>query len=129
MSAFGTFVTIGELTKWAEVRRWGLRKGTDLVGWLGRNVILPYDIRVAYQRGMLTDAAQRRGHPRRQNDTRVAACRTCATPRSSHRLSYESLGPIRCCPVIPAGPRAAGGDDWATPLTALGSVGPGHRHR
>lgn len=73
-TTFVSFVTVGELMKWAEVRQWGLRKRTDLVSWLGRNVILPYDIRVAYQWGILAGAAHRRGRPRPQNDTWVAAC-------------------------------------------------------
>lgn len=36
-----TFVTIGELSRWAEKRRWGTRARTELVGWLGRTVVLP----------------------------------------------------------------------------------------
>ena len=38
-----TFVTIGELARWAEKRRWGTRARTELVDWLGRAVVLPYD--------------------------------------------------------------------------------------
>lgn len=109
MSAFGTFVTIGELTKWAEVRRWGLRKGTDLVGWLGRNVILPYDIRVAYQRGMLTDAAQRRGHPRRQNDTRVAACPPAPRPAQVTGSATRAWGPSGVAQSSPPAPELLAG--------------------
>ncbi|MGH3499355.1 MAG: type II toxin-antitoxin system VapC family toxin [Nocardioidaceae bacterium] len=71
---FVTFVTVGELMKWAEVYHWGIRKRTVLVEWLGRTVILPYDPRVAYQWGSLSGAAQERGRPRPQNDTWVAAC-------------------------------------------------------
>lgn len=73
-TTFVTFVTVGELMKWAEVYQWGLRKRTELVDWLGRSVILPYDARVAYRWGALAGAAHRRGRPRPQNDTWVAAC-------------------------------------------------------
>ena len=51
-----TFVTIGELARWAEKRRWGTRARTELVDWLGRAVVLPYDGRVAWK-----GPAQRRG--------------------------------------------------------------------
>ena len=54
-----TFVTIGELSRWAEKRRWGTRARTELVAWLGRAVVLPYDERVAWDGG----SAQR---PRRR---------------------------------------------------------------
>ena len=40
-----TFVTVGELARWAEKRHWGTRARTELVTWLGRRVILPYDER------------------------------------------------------------------------------------
>lgn len=71
---FLTFVTVGELMKWAEVYQWGLRRRTGLVTWLGQSVIIPYDVQVAYRWGVLAGAAQRRGRPRPQNDTWVAAC-------------------------------------------------------
>ncbi len=73
-TTFVTFVTVGELMKWAEVYQWGLRKRTELVDWLGRSVILPYDPRVAYRWSALSGGAHRRGRPRPQNDTWVAAC-------------------------------------------------------
>ncbi len=44
-----TFVTIGELARWAEKRHWGTRARTELVDWLGRRVVLPYDERVAWK--------------------------------------------------------------------------------
>jgi len=44
-----TFVTVGELSRWAEKRRWGTRARTELVDWLGRTVVLPYDERVAWR--------------------------------------------------------------------------------
>ena len=43
-----SFVTVGELVKWAESHRWGLRRWTELADWLGRVVVLPYDVQVAY---------------------------------------------------------------------------------
>jgi len=69
-----SFVTVGELVKWAESHRWGLRKWTELADWLGRVVVLPYDVQVAYTWGQIAAAAQDRGRPRPVNDMWVAAC-------------------------------------------------------
>jgi predicted nucleic acid-binding protein len=69
-----TFVTIGELSRWAEKRRWGTRARTELVAWLARAVVLPYDERVAWKWGQLSIGAERRGRTRPINDTWIAAC-------------------------------------------------------
>jgi predicted nucleic acid-binding protein len=42
-----SFVTVGELVKWAETQGWGLRRWTALADWLGRVVVLPYSVDVA----------------------------------------------------------------------------------
>lgn len=47
-----TFVTVGELWKWAEARSWGTASRDRLAAWVAR----------------------RRGRPHPQNDTWVAAC-------------------------------------------------------
>jgi hypothetical protein len=36
-----TFVTLGELTQWAELRQWGRRNRDALENWLGGVIILP----------------------------------------------------------------------------------------
>ena len=54
-----TFVTIGELSRWAAKRRWGTRARTELVDWLGRTVVLPYGERVA--RNGASSASRRTG--------------------------------------------------------------------
>jgi predicted nucleic acid-binding protein len=69
-----TFVTIGELSRWAAKRRWGTRARTELVEWLGRSVVLSYDERVAWEWGQLSVHAERRGLARPINDTWIAAC-------------------------------------------------------
>jgi predicted nucleic acid-binding protein len=56
-----TFVTIGELTQWVELRRWGVHRRTQLDTWLGGVVELGYDPRVARMWGYLSAAAIRRG--------------------------------------------------------------------
>ncbi|GAA3738051.1 type II toxin-antitoxin system VapC family toxin [Salinactinospora qingdaonensis] len=69
-----TFVTLGELTQWAELRQWGRRNRDALNTWLGGVVVLPYDEDVAVTWGQISAAATRRGRPRPINDTWVAAC-------------------------------------------------------
>jgi predicted nucleic acid-binding protein len=69
-----TFVTIGELARWAEKRRWGTRARTELVDWLARAVVLPYDERVAWKWGQLSVQAERRGRARPINDSWIASC-------------------------------------------------------
>lgn len=49
-----TFVTVGELARWAEKRHWGTRARTELVTWLGHRIVLPYDERVAWKWGQLS---------------------------------------------------------------------------
>jgi toxin FitB len=69
-----TFVSVGELWKWAEVRTWGERNRSELNSWISRRPIIPYDEEVARTWARLSAAAQLRGRPRPQNDTWVAAC-------------------------------------------------------
>jgi len=69
-----TFVTIGVLARWAEKRHWGTRARTQLMDWLGRRVVLPYDEQVAWKWGRLSVSAEQRGRPRPINDTWIAAC-------------------------------------------------------
>ena len=69
-----TFVTIGEMTKWTELRVWGPRNRQRLDLWLSGQVHLGYDIAVARTWGRLAAAAHRRGRTTPVNDTWIAAC-------------------------------------------------------
>ncbi len=69
-----TFVTLGELTQWAELRQWGRRNRDALEHWLGGVIILPYSEDVARTWGRISAAAIRRGRARPANDTWIAAC-------------------------------------------------------
>jgi toxin FitB len=80
-----TFVTVAELAKWAEVRSWGEPARRRLDHWIARRPVIPYDSEVARTWGRLAARAQRRGRPRPQNDTWVAAC--CLR----HRLPLVTL--------------------------------------
>ena len=69
-----TFVTLGELTKWAEIRNWGAHRRSELANWLSGIPVLPGDEAVAEVWGILSAAATRRGRPRPVNDMWIAAC-------------------------------------------------------
>jgi toxin FitB len=69
-----TFVTVAELTQWADLRRWGARNRELLGRWMSRVVVLPYDENVAATWGHISAAAIQRGRPRQANDTWIAAC-------------------------------------------------------
>jgi predicted nucleic acid-binding protein len=69
-----TFVTVGELTKWTLVRRWGADRITTMRTFLDGLVVLPYDRQVAERWGEVQAFAQLRGRPRPVNDSWIAAC-------------------------------------------------------
>jgi predicted nucleic acid-binding protein len=69
-----TFVTVGELAKWAEIRNWGDLARRRLDGWIEQRPVILYDPGIARTWGRLAASAQRRGRPRPQNDTWIAAC-------------------------------------------------------
>jgi predicted nucleic acid-binding protein len=69
-----TFVTLGELTKWIQIRQWGIRSRQEFADWLSPFVVLPGDDVVAVTWGRLSAAAHQRGRPRPMNDMWIAAC-------------------------------------------------------
>lgn len=69
-----TFVTVGELWKWAEVRSWGEGNRSQLGAWIAARPILPYDAEIARTWARMSAGAQLRGRPRPQNDTWIGAC-------------------------------------------------------
>lgn len=69
-----TFVTLGELVRWATIRQWGTTRRAELEAWLTIRPVLPYDDDIARTWGDISAHATRRGRPRPQNDTWIAAC-------------------------------------------------------
>lgn len=65
---------IGELTRWATLRQRGSTRRAELDGWLATRPTLPYTDHVAQLWGEISAHATRRGRPRPQNDTWIAAC-------------------------------------------------------
>ena len=69
-----TFVTLGELTRWATLRQWGGPRRAELTDWLAARPTVPYTDEIARIWGEISAHATRRGRPRPQNDTWIAAC-------------------------------------------------------
>ncbi|WP_431879942.1 type II toxin-antitoxin system VapC family toxin [Amycolatopsis sacchari] len=69
-----TFVTLGELNKWMHLRSWAVPRRERLGRWLQPLPVFPATERVAQVWGEISAYAQRRGRPRPQNDTWIAAC-------------------------------------------------------
>lgn len=63
-----TFVTLGELSQWAELRHWGPRTRAGLEDWLSGVGFLEYDREVARTWGRLSARGHQRGRPRPTND-------------------------------------------------------------
>lgn len=70
-----TVVTRGELIRWSIMSQWGPARRRSLDAWLGGRGTLPYTDDVARIWGEITAYAARRGRPRPQNDSWIAA--TC----------------------------------------------------
>jgi predicted nucleic acid-binding protein len=69
-----SFVTVAEMTVWAEVRHWKPGNVAALHDWMRTFMRLPYDDDVATTWGRIQAASVLRGRPRPQNDTWIAAC-------------------------------------------------------
>lgn len=69
-----TFVTVGEMTRWARLRSFGPRQRADLASWMREAVRIGYDDEIAHAWGELSAASTQRGRTSPANDTWIAAC-------------------------------------------------------
>jgi toxin FitB len=69
-----SFVTLGELTAWVELRQWGPHRRTKLDAFRKGKYVILGDEDIAVKWGNLSAAAQRDGQPRPANDSWIAAC-------------------------------------------------------
>lgn len=60
--ALVSFVTAGELQAWAETRKWGPARRTELSARLSSTVIVPYDLRLTEEYGRVVADAIGAGH-------------------------------------------------------------------
>jgi predicted nucleic acid-binding protein len=88
-----TFVTVGELWKWAEIRAWGPDRRDELARWLGERLVLPSANAVSRRWGVLSASAQKRGRPGAVNDTWIAAaCLVRGLPLATlNRKDFEDF--------------------------------------
>jgi hypothetical protein len=54
-----TFVTLGELSRWATLRRWGATRREELDAWLGARPALPYSDHHPAPPPMIADSARK----------------------------------------------------------------------
>ena len=69
-----TFVTVGELTQWTLLHRWGPQRRAGLRAFFASAVVLPCSFQAATVWGKIQAYAQLRGRPRPTNDSWIAAC-------------------------------------------------------
>jgi toxin FitB len=82
-----TFITVGELWRWAAMRSWGFRRQVQLDEFLAGLVMLPSTEPVSRTWGRITAAATRRGRPRPANDSWIAAsCLAYDLPLATHNV-------------------------------------------
>ncbi len=68
------FVTVGELTQWTYLHRWGPQRRAGLQAFFASVVVLPCSFRAATVWGEIQAHARLRGRPRPINDSWIAAC-------------------------------------------------------
>jgi hypothetical protein len=69
-----TFATQGELTKWSVCRDWGPNQQRRMTNWIKGFPVLHSTRDIVTAWGEISAYAMRRGRPRPQNDTWIAAC-------------------------------------------------------
>ncbi len=69
-----TFVTVGELTQWAHLHRWGDARRAGLRTFFRSVVIVNATVDAAIVWGDIQAAGRLRGRPRPINDSWIAAC-------------------------------------------------------
>jgi predicted nucleic acid-binding protein len=69
-----TFVTVGELTQWTYLHRWGPQRRAGLQAFFASVIVLPGSFRAATVWGEIQAHARLRGRPRPVNDSWIAAC-------------------------------------------------------
>ena len=69
-----TYVTVGEMTQWAQLRSWGTRNRCALDTWLDALVLINSSAETARLWGTLSGIGKQHGRSHPINDTWIAAC-------------------------------------------------------
>ena len=69
-----TYVSVGEMTQWAQLRSWGARNRGALDSWLDGFVVINAGVEAARLWGTMSGLGKLRGRSRPINDTWIAAC-------------------------------------------------------
>jgi toxin FitB len=69
-----TYVTVGEMTQWAQLRSWGTRNRGALDVWLDALVLINSSAETARLWGTLSGVGKQQGRTHPINDTWIAAC-------------------------------------------------------
>jgi hypothetical protein len=101
-----TFITLGELTKWAEIRHWGTRSRQALADWISGMVVLPGNDAVAVSWG--------RHRPTKYTANEGGSCRTCGALNPAKSV-YLADGRR-----VDPGPGLAAGWEWRMLGTRFG---------
>lgn len=82
-----TFVTVGELTFWAEKRNFGTRRRTDLMEWIVSKPLVDTDLNTALRWGRMKAGWESRGRPCPYNDSWIAAtCLEAGLPLATNNV-------------------------------------------
>lgn len=94
-----TFVTVGELTQWAELRQWGRRNRDALERWLDTVIVLPYTEDFAQAWGRISAAAIRRGRlarqPQHYSQATLPQAKRAGHRRNGHCVPVAGLRRLR----------------------------------
>lgn len=69
-----SFITVGELYRWAEEKKWGDKRRINLEATLRNFIVIPYDNEIARCYGRLVAERNSKGKPIGDNDAWIAAC-------------------------------------------------------
>jgi len=99
-----SFVTIGELTKWINVRDLGERRRSIINSWIDAQPVVGGGPEVAHKWGEITAFTQLRGRPRPSNDSWIAAvCLTFEFPLATLNVKdFEDFAEYKGLEILTA---------------------------
>jgi tRNA(fMet)-specific endonuclease VapC len=106
-----TFITVGELFAWADIRTWGERRRADLESRLRSVVIIPFDLDICREYGKLCNLKTAEGSAINiaANDRWIAACalRHDLPLVTNNRRHFEGIPHLKLLPETARTPTPA----------------------